>query len=130
MGEADRRTPAQANKVVADLAIWEHKTDGVIKKNMRMQRYESLLAEANHKLEQRRARCVIRFVETVPSRATTQGRCRNALDGAGQGSSQQWSISQAAAWPTWHHRDRFGFRLAGCLCGERSLSMVLVNTAP
>lgn len=48
----------QANKNVVDLAVWEHKTDGVIKKNILMKRYETLLQEAHQKLEQRRARCV------------------------------------------------------------------------
>jgi hypothetical protein len=48
----------QANKNVVDLAVWEHKTDGVIKKNNLMKRYETLLQEAHQKLEQRRARCV------------------------------------------------------------------------
>jgi hypothetical protein len=46
---------------VVDLAVWEHKTDGVIKKNNLMKRYETLLQEAHQKLEQRRAKCVYRF---------------------------------------------------------------------
>jgi len=46
----------KANKNVVDLAVWEHKTDGVIKKNNLMKRYETLLQEAHQKLEQRRAK--------------------------------------------------------------------------